>query len=326
MENKSGVGIQDNWMKIMEPAEKNDRSSVKREKLAEAFNGNNEATVTYVELKPQQTTHTRYRCNICDMVFDEMEYLMLHKKFHLGEKDPTDSQIEDQVVREGPKKRKKFKCDQCDVRVNSQYHLDIHRSKHEGNVSKKYVCEICERSFVAAQFLKSHMQTHSSTSTINCEICNKSFTGQAYLKLHMQLHTEVKKFKCLKCDEMFPTKNCMKNHMKKHTKVKNHKCDFCNKQFVSKVTMEKHKATHEGQPLDCHVKCSQCDRTMHASLLRTHIQRAHPPNNDDDVKRPHKCSTCGKSFIVKINLNLHIRVCHPNLAEPEDDDDSTAEE
>ncbi|XP_030030027.1 zinc finger protein 155-like [Manduca sexta] len=320
MENKSGVGIQDHWMKsMMEPAgsDKNDRS-VKREKMAE-YNGE---TVTY-ELKQQQQNEPRYRCDVCDLTFEGMEYLNLHKKFHGNDKDTPETILPDlpPAAKEGPKKRRKFKCDQCAVKVNSQYHLDIHRSKHEGATSKKYICEVCDRSFVAAQFLKSHMQTHSSTSTINCEICNKSFTGQAYLKLHMQLHNDIKKFKCSKCDEMFPTKNCLKNHMKKHTKVKNFKCDYCNKLFVSKVTMEKHKQTHEGQPIDCQVKCSLCERTMHSTLLRTHVARAHSNSVEDDVKRPHKCSTCGKSFIVKINLNLHIRVCHPDLAEPEDEDD-----
>lgn len=310
MESKSGVGIQDHWMKsMMESAPEKATSSdglnqiVKPEKSGEN---------TYV-MKLMKASQEKYQCDICDLHFDAMEYLLLHKKFHMNERN--------EVVKEGPKKRRKFKCDQCDVKVNSQYHLDIHRSKHEGMTSKKYVCEICDKSFVAAQFLKSHMQTHSATSTINCEICSKSFTGQAYLKLHMQLHNDIKKFKCPKCDEMLPTKHCLKIHMKKHSKVKSFQCDFCNKLFVSKITMEKHRAGHEGRPLDCQVKCNQCDRFMHASLLRTHIQRSHPTNNDDEIKRPHKCSTCGKSFIVKINLNLHIRVCHPDLAEPEEDDD-----
>ncbi|XP_013146598.1 PREDICTED: zinc finger protein 525-like [Papilio polytes] len=325
METKSGVGIQDHWMKsVMEPASgdkqmQNDNRCVKREKMAEQYNGSDN-NVTY-ELKQQQQSDTRYRCDVCDLTFDGMEYLILHKKFHGNDKDTQPMEPEAPPAKEGPKKRRKFKCDLCDVKVNSQYHLDIHRSKHDGIESKKYMCEVCDRSFVAAQFLKSHMQTHSSTSTINCEICNKSFTGQAYLKLHMQLHNDVKKFKCSKCDQMLPTKNCLKIHMKKHTKVKNFKCDFCQKLFVSKITMEKHRQSHEGQPLDCLVKCSHCDRSMHSSLLRTHLTRAHPPAADDDVKRPHKCTTCGKSFIVKINLNLHIRLCHPDLAEPEDEDD-----
>ncbi|XP_049883891.1 zinc finger protein draculin-like [Pectinophora gossypiella] len=319
METKSGVGIQDHWMKgMMEPAAvENDARSVKREKMAETYNGN--------ENYDKQQADMRFRCDDCNLTFEGMEYLLLHKKFHgnVNEKDAPmlEAETSERPAKEGPKKRRKFKCDQCDVKVNSQYHLDIHRSKHEGAASKKFICEVCDRSFVAAQFLKSHMQTHSSVSTINCEICNKSFTGQAYLKLHMQLHNDIKKFKCGKCEEMFPTKNCLKLHMKKHTKVKNFKCDYCNKLFVSKITMEKHRQTHEGQPADCLLKCTQCDRTMHSSLLRTHMTRAHPPNVDDDVKRPFKCSTCGKSFIMKINLNLHIRVCHPDLAEPEDEEE-----
>ncbi|CAG9135143.1 hypothetical protein JYU34_021810 [Plutella xylostella] len=320
METKSGVGIQDHWMKsMMDPNDKqqvDNRSSVKREKIAEAYNGASDSNVTY-EMKVQQQTE-RFRCDICDLTFEGMEFLILHKKFHGGDKDSSSEQQDS--PKDVPKKRRKYKCDQCDVKVNSQYHLDIHHSKHEGQAARKFVCEVCDRTFVAAQFLKSHMQTHSANSSIHCEICNKTFTGQAYLKLHMQLHNDIKKFKCSKCDETLPTKNCLKLHMKKHTKVKNFKCEYCGKLFVSKITMEKHKQSHEGQPIDCHVKCAQCDRTMHASLIRTHVQRAHSVSTDDDVKRPHKCLTCGKSFIVKINLNLHIRVCHPDLAEPEDED------
>lgn len=308
---------------MMEPAPsdkqpQSDAHSVKREKIGEAYNGSNE-TMTY-EMKVQQQTE-RFRCDVCDLTFEGMEYLMLHKKFHGAEKDSNSDTQQEYSSKDVPKKRRKYKCDQCDVKVNSQYHLDIHHSKHEGSAARKYICEVCDRTFVAAQFLKSHMQTHSASNNIHCEICGKTFTGQAYLKLHMQLHTDIKKFKCQKCDETLPTKNCLKIHMKKHTKVKNFKCDFCGKLFVSKITMEKHSQTHEGQPMDVHVKCNQCDRTMHASLIRTHVARAHSLSTDDDVKRPHKCSTCGKSFIVKINLNLHIRVCHPDLAEPEEDDD-----
>ncbi|XP_026322628.1 zinc finger protein draculin-like [Hyposmocoma kahamanoa] len=317
METKSGVGIEDHWMKgIMEPAgEQNDGRSVKREKMQENCNG---ADINY-----DKQQEVRYRCDDCNLTFEGLEYLLLHKRFHGNDKDGVvvEPETSERPIKDGHKKRRKFRCDQCDVKVNSQYHLDIHRSKHEGATSKKFICEVCDRSFVAAQFLKSHMQTHSSTSTINCEICNKSFTGQAYLKLHMQLHNDIKKFKCGKCEEMLPTKNCLKIHMKKHTKVKNFKCDYCGKFFVSKVTMEKHRQTHEGQPADCLLKCTQCDRTMHSTLLRTHMARAHPSNVEDDVKRPFKCSTCGKSFIMKINLNLHIRVCHPDLAEPEDDEE-----
>lgn len=325
MDDKPGIDIQENWMKgIMDstsssgekPATSDPRPHIIKPEKSDGFSGSAVETANSYVMKLMKGGHAqaRYQCDQCELNFEAMDYLLMHKRFHLNEKD---------VVKGTGKKRRKFKCDQCDVKVNSQYHLDIHKSKHEGNTSRKYVCEVCDRSFVAAQFLKSHMQTHSATSTINCEICNKSFTGQAYLKLHMQLHNDIKKFKCTKCDEMLPTKTCLKLHMKKHTKVKNFKCDYCNKLFVSKITMEKHRTTHEGRTIDCHVKCSQCDRIMHASLVRTHMQRAHPVNVDDEVKRPHKCLTCGKSFIVKINLNLHIKVCHPDLVEEEDEDDSS---
>jgi transposase-like protein len=119
METKSGVGIQDHWMKsMMEPAsDKDNRNCVKREKMGEPYNGSDNV----YELKPPNDS--RYRCDVCDLTFEGMEYLILHKKFHGNDKDAPIMEPEPPMVKEGPKKRRKFKCDQCDVKVNSQYHL-----------------------------------------------------------------------------------------------------------------------------------------------------------------------------------------------------------
>lgn len=300
------------------PAMSDSRFHTIKPEDSDAFSNNGMETANSLELKLMRGELVRFECDQCELNFDSMEYLLVHKRFHVDRMI-----VKGKVRGKGKgKRRRKFECDQCDVKVNSKYHLDMHMTKHGGVASRKYVCEVCDRSFIAAQFLKSHMHMHSDGFAISCDICNKTFTGQVYLKLHMQLHNDVKQFKCSKCDELLPTKTCLNMHMKKHTKVKNFKCDYCNKLFVLKVMMEKHRATHEGQPVDCHVKCEQCDRTMHASLLRTHVQRAHVVSHNDDVKRPYKCLTCGKSFIVEINLNLHIKVCHPDLFEEDDEDDS----
>ena len=51
---------------------------------------------------------------------------------------------------------------------------------------KHYKCESCERSFIAAQYLRNHIYTvHEGHKDYKCESCDKSFSQEGSLKMFM---------------------------------------------------------------------------------------------------------------------------------------------
>ena len=57
------------------------------------------------------------------------------------------------------------------------------------NISEKYFCESCCKSFSRADNLKRHIQTvHEGHKDHKCEFCKKKFSTKAHLNYHIKTH------------------------------------------------------------------------------------------------------------------------------------------
>ncbi|CAL4124502.1 unnamed protein product, partial [Meganyctiphanes norvegica] len=92
-----------------------------------------------------------------------------------------------------------------------------------------YQCGQCENNFILKSELKVHMRTHSGDSLTNhpethngdkkyiCRVCNKTYLNEYNLISHLRLHNEEKLYQCSHCDKDFLFKSQLIIHLNTHT-------------------------------------------------------------------------------------------------------------
>lgn len=61
------------------------------------------------------------------------------------------------------------------------------------NGDKRYVCELCTKSFISRSDLTKHTRTHTGEKPYKCEFCSSCFSRSNHLTRHMKIHFENKK-------------------------------------------------------------------------------------------------------------------------------------
>lgn len=69
--------------------------------------------------------------------------------------------------------------------------LKIHEESHMPNEQRKYVCDICHKTFTHITDLTMHKKYHDPEKKFDCEVCGREFNRLNNLQRHMMVHQQV---------------------------------------------------------------------------------------------------------------------------------------
>ena len=131
------------------------------------------------------------------------------------------------------------------------------------------------------------------TSKFQCYFCHKTFYDNSKFILHKLTPCIGKPFSCEKCDKSFADRTKLHSHRRAHReKTSTFLCRFCSKIFTRRFEFEKHSKRHS---CDTDFKCDMCDlRFILKKDLNSHI-KSHPKENLVDEIKPPKEENYGRN-------------------------------
>ena len=90
------------------------------------------------------------------------------------------------------------------------------KTKRGGKRKRKqrHECGVCEKVFVSASQLATHVRIHTNEKPYECDVCEKCFRQLGNLQSHMRIHTNEKPYKCDVCEKRFTTSSSLKTHVR----------------------------------------------------------------------------------------------------------------
>ena len=220
-----------------------------------------------------------YKCDSCDLSFNEKQKLTYHKHYHTL----------------------KICCEKCGRRFPSKSSLKIHMHAHN---DRNLPCRYCDMMFKSPITRKNHIKALHLAKGLPvvrnhiCELCGHAFKRMFQLKCHLLMHTGERPWKCETCGKSYARKDLLVMHQKSHVDVKCYNCNVCNKSFTLRCYLMRHLQIHNAEKQL--FNCVHCGRTFtRTDNLRTHL-RLHSGD------KPYKCETCGKSYTQAVSLAQHM--------------------
>lgn len=186
------------------------------------------------------------------------------------------------------------------TKTNESKQDQSNTNQNKDDKMRPFQCQLCMRQFTLASTLSLHnRRSHLGVRPYECTICRVSFSQICDLVRHMRVHTTQSLFKCEICNIGFSHSRNLKNHLKIHTDEPK-ACKYCKKTFALPTSLMQHMKKHEKKGA---VPCKICKIPYsQAEDLKKHMKRNHSDG------KPHKCTTCSKSFSKSCDLTKHIRI------------------
>ena len=204
--------------------------------------------------------------------------------------------------------RERFPCDQCSKTISSQENLRLHiRNTHLGLQPKKFQCPNCPLRQTSGASLKLHiLRMHSIAGTFNCDMCESVFKAEDYLVAHKnRVHNGERQYKysCTSCNKHFYEKNKYDSHQEaKHIQSGKFRCSYCLVFWGTKQLLERHLKTHL---LIKDFVCTHCGKAfIQKNTLTIHMNTVHYK------LKPYNCHECGKTFGQSGDMSRHIKIHH----------------
>ncbi|XP_047506041.1 zinc finger protein 678-like [Pieris napi] len=145
------------------------------------------------------------------------------------------------------------KCLLCSEEIaNARQYWSHFRRDHPNDdypVEKKYICDICGKSFRKNSFLTIHKRIHNGEVPFKCNECDKVFSNKTNLQMHERWHSDERPFICSDCGKGFKVKTALDRHFRCHTGERPYKCKVCGKAFAQSNSVKVHVNTvHLKQP------------------------------------------------------------------------------
>ncbi|XP_047506335.1 zinc finger protein 345-like [Pieris napi] len=190
-------------------------------------------------------------CRECGEKFSSIDELRVHSRTAHTHK-ACDALLQ-RYKRNSDSRTWPTKCPHCSEEIaNARQYWSHFRRNHPDEVypvEKKYICDICGKSFRGNAFLTYHKRIHTGEKPFKCKQCDKRFFNRTNLLMHEKTHSEQRPYICCVCGKGFKSKGALDRHFRCHTGDRPYKCELCGKAFAQSNSCKVHVHTvHLKQP------------------------------------------------------------------------------
>lgn len=244
-----------------------------------------------------------WSCRKCHESFATSRQLREHRKTH--RKEENDAQYEYKY----DDHKNVFLCYTCDVEVSTQEEIEEHILVH----AEKFVCQICDQTFLKPYEFACHMYNHDQSKGFRCPFCNHETNRRTAISIHINTY-HLRKFiyTCKLCGKGFNDCLLYKEHSNIHEGIKPFQCVVCTKEFAFSSYLTTHQIRNHRVAIDGVVgtnQCYVCSKSFsRKNTLEKHIKRHQSLSEKRIHEKKHLCDVCGKGFARSEKLRIHYRV------------------
>ncbi|KAI5634407.1 hypothetical protein NE865_12832 [Phthorimaea operculella] len=160
------------------------------------------------------------------------------------------------------------------------------QSKHPTNCRGRYICEICDASFIQKSKLQRHkLVIHTKEKKYACKECGKAFNNACSLRKHGLLHSGERPYMCPHCPRLFRDSSNLKKHIN-----------------------NKHSSTVKPRPLASQPQSTESQAGTEVAVVQSAVAVAQNALALVASGRKHQCDSCQKSFHSGKDLRRHEKV------------------